>query len=151
MRVVVAAFGSELRGDDGFGIAVLRRLERHPTTPPNVKLLEVGTAGLTLAQELLTPCDRLIVIDAMARGGVPGTLYVLRVDEVPEAREVDMHLAVPAKALALAQSLGALPPETFLVGCEPAQVDELTMELSESVRASVTEAADRVCALIGER
>ena len=26
-RVVVAAFGNELRGDDGFGIAVLRRLE----------------------------------------------------------------------------------------------------------------------------
>ena len=105
MRVVVAAFGSELRGDDGFGLAVLRRMERRAATPPHVKLLEVGTAGLTLAQELLTPCDRLIVIDAMTRGGTPGTLYVLKVDDVPEARDLDMHAAVPAKALALARAL----------------------------------------------
>ncbi|MCA1585695.1 MAG: hydrogenase maturation protease [Acidobacteria bacterium] len=63
MRVVVAAFGNELRGDDGFGIAVLRRIEASGRPQAHVTLLEVGTAGLTLAQELLTPCDRLIVID----------------------------------------------------------------------------------------
>lgn len=153
MRVVVAAFGNELRGDDGFGIAVLRRLEAcQPTQrPPGVTLLEVGTAGLRLAQELLTPCDRLIVIDAMTRGGQPGTVYVLKVDDVPEARDVDMHLAVPSRALAVAQALGALPRETFLVGCEPSDVDELTMELSASVRAAVDVAANRVHSLIGER
>ena len=153
MRVVVAAFGNELRGDDGFGIAVLRRLEasqraRHSA---GVTFLEVGTAGLRLAQELLTPCDRLIVIDAMTRGGQPGTVYVLKVDEVPEARDVDMHLAVPSRALSVAQALGALPQETFLVGCEPSEVDELTMELSDRVRAAVDVAANHVHSLIGER
>jgi hydrogenase maturation protease len=150
-RVVVAAFGNELRGDDGFGIAVLRRLEASPPTRHHVTLLEVGTAGLRLAQELLTPCDRLIVIDAMTRGGLPGTMYVLRVDEVPEARDIDMHLAVPSRALSVAQALGALPAETFLVGCEPAYVDELTMELSDGVLAAVDVAASHVQALIGER
>ena len=151
MRVVVAAFGNELRGDDGFGIAVLRRLEASEHTPRGVTLLEVGTAGLRLAQELLTPCDRLIVIDAMTRGGQPGTVYVLKVDEVPEARDVDMHLAVPSQALSVAQALGALPQETFLVGCEPSEVDKLTMELSDRVRAAVDVAANHVHSLIGER
>ena len=150
MRVVVAAFGNELRGDDGFGIAVLRRLEQSQQTQQHVTLLEVGTAGLRLAQELLTPCDRLIVVDAMTRGGQPGTVYVLRVDDVPAAREIDMHVAVPSRALSVAQSLGALPAETFLVGCEPADVDELTMELSDSVRAAVDVAANHVHSLIGE-
>ena len=149
MRVVVAAFGNELRGDDGFGIAVLRRLEASRQTQEDVKLLEVGTAGLTLAQELLTPCDRLIVIDAMARGGKPGTVYVLKVDDVSRARDIDMHLAVPSQALSVAKALGALPPETFLVGCEPADVDELTMQLSDTVRAAVDVAANHVQSLIG--
>ena len=149
-RIVVAAFGNELRGDDGFGIAVLRQLESMRPTGDPVTLLEVGTAGLRLAQELLTPCDRLIVIDAMTRGGQPGTVYVLKVDTVPEARDIDMHIAVPARALSVAQALGALPPETFLVGCEPASVDELTMELSASVRAAVDVAAGHVHSLIGE-
>lgn len=151
MRVVVAAFGNELRGDDGFGIAVLRRLETSEHKPRGVTLLEVGTAGLRLAQELLTPCDRLIVLDAMTRGGEPGTVYVLKIDEVRAICEVDMHLAVPSDALSLAQALGALPGETFLVGCEPADLDELSMELSDSVRAAVDIAANHVHSLIGER
>lgn len=148
-RVVVAAFGNELRGDDGFGIAVLRRLEATAPQSDHVRLLEIGTAGLRLAQELLTPCDRLIVVDAMMRGGPPGTVYVLEVDDVPAARDVDMHLAVPARALSVAKALGALPTETFLVGCEPADVEELTTELSASVRAAVAVAAAHVKRLIG--
>jgi hydrogenase maturation protease len=119
MRVVVAGFGNELRGDDGFGIAVLRRLEAK-APHDGVTCVEVGTAGLRLTQELLTPCDRLIVVDAMSRGGSPGTVYVLKVEDVAEPTAVDLHLAVPSRALSLAKALGALPPETFLVGCEPA-------------------------------
>ena len=148
-RVLVAAFGNELRGDDGFGIAVLRQVEASQPDPDRVRLLEVGTAGLRLAQELLTPCDRLIVIDAMTRGGKPGTVYVLAVDAVPLAKDVDMHMAVPSQALSVAKALGALPPETFLVGCEPDEVDELTTELSDSVRAAVDVATTHVTALIG--
>jgi hydrogenase maturation protease len=148
-RVLVAAFGNELRGDDGFGIAVLRQVEASRPDPLRVRLLEVGTAGLRLAQELLTPCDRLIVIDAMSRGGKPGTVYVLAVDAVPLARDVDMHMAAPSQALSVARALNALPPETFLVGCEPDDVDELTTELSDSVRAAVEVAATHVTALIG--
>ena len=149
MRVVVAAFGNELRGDDGFGIAVLRRIEASQQLEQHVTLLEVGTAGLRLAQELLTPCDRLIVVDAMARGGSPGTVYVLKVDDVAAAHDIDMHVAVPSRALSVAKALGALPAETFLVGCEPMDVDELNMELSDSVRAAVDVAANHVHSLIG--
>ena len=144
----MAAFGNELRGDDGFGIAVLRHLERTPVRE-SVRLLEVGTGGLWLAQELLSPCDRLIIVDAVSRGAAPGTLCVLQVDEVPDVHDIDMHLAVPSRALAVAKALGALPRQTFLVGCEPAHVDELTMDLSERVRAMVPEAARRVRELAG--
>jgi len=146
-RVLVAAFGNELRGDDGFGIAVLRQLESMPARE-GVRLLEVGTGGIWLAQELLSPCDRLIIVDAVSRGAEPGTLYVLKVEDVDEAREVDMHLAVPSRALAVAKALRALPRDTFLVGCEPASVDTLSMELSTMVRAAVPEAARQVRTLV---
>lgn len=147
-RVVVAAFGNELRGDDGFGIAVLKRLEGAQSRA-GVRLIEVGTAGLRLAQELLTPCDRLIIVDAMHGGGAPGTLYVKKVEAVRPAAAVDMHLTLPVQALAVASALGALPRDTFLVGCEPQHVDELTLELSEPVRAALEPAAMRVAELIG--
>jgi hydrogenase maturation protease len=149
VRTLIAGFGNVLRGDDGFGVAVIRRLGEDGL-PPEVELMEVGTAGIRLAQELLTRYDRLIVVDAMARGGAPGTVYVTAVESVEPAAEVDLHLAVPARALSVAKALGALPGEVFIVGCEPADVDELTTALTPAVRAAVDTALGHVRRLLGE-
>src|SRR5262245_21009530 len=111
--------------------------------------MEVGTAGIGVAQELLTPYDRLIIVDAMQRGGRPGSVYVTEVESVESATEVDLHLAVPARALAVAKALGALPREVFIVGCEPAEVDELTTELTPTVAAAVETALEHVRRLLG--
>lgn len=147
-RMVVAGFGNVLRGDDGFGVEVVRRLREEGGAPAGTVLLEVGTGGIALAQELLTPCQRLVVVDAMTRGGAPGSLYVVQVDGVEPARSIDMHMAVPARALGLAQVLGALPPEVFLVGCEPESTDDLTMELSRCVHDAIDSALVAVQTLL---
>src|SRR5262245_12004449 len=102
-RTLVAGFGNVLRGDDGLGVEVVRRLSESGTAS-DVVLLDVGTGGIRLAQELLGRYDRLIIVDAMTRGGTPGTLYVLMVESVEAAGEIDMHLAVPSRALAVAMA-----------------------------------------------
>ena len=147
-RVVVAGFGNVLRGDDGFGVEVVRRLQDDGIAPPGTVFLEIGTGGVALAQELMTPCDRLVIVDAMTRGGAPGSVYVLKVAGVESARSIDMHMALPARVLELAQAMGTLPREVFLVGCEPAVVDELTMELSMPVQSAIEPALRDVRALL---
>ena len=149
MRILIAGFGNVLRGDDGFGVEVIRRLRESTIERADVHFMEVGTAGIGLAQELLTPCDRLIIVDAMKRGGRPGSMYVTEVESVDSTAEIDLHLAVPARALAVAKALGALPREVYIVGCEPADVDELTTELTPPVAAAVETALDHVRRLIG--
>lgn len=148
MRTLVAGFGNVLRGDDGFGVEVIRRL-RETDHRPDVELMEIGTAGLRLAQELLTPYERLIIVDAMTRGGPPGSIYVTEVQDVESAGDIDMHLAIPARALAVAKALGGLPRQIFIVGCEPAEVDELTTDLTPRVQAAVDSALDHVRRLLG--
>jgi hydrogenase maturation protease len=138
-----------LRGDDGFGVEVIRRCGEMGLAGDEVELMDVGTGGLRLAQELLTGYDRLIVVDAMTRGGVPGSLYVLEVESVAAITEIDMHLAVPSSALSVAKALGALPRQVFMVGCEPAEVDELIFELSEPVRGAVDAAVRQIHHLLG--
>lgn len=148
MRTVIAGFGNTLRGDDGFGIEVLRRLGDSDIERQGVELIEVGTAGIRLAQELLTPCDLLIIADAMTRGGEPGTVYVLEVDSVDDVQRVDMHVAIPSHALSVAKALDVLPAKVILVGCEPMEVDEMTCdltgELTPPVRAAVDVAVRRI-------
>ena len=145
-RVLVAGFGSVLRGDDGFGVEVVRRLHARPL-PVGTTLLEVGTGGIALAQELLTGYDRVVVVDAVQRGGCPGQLYVLRVDSVESLQSIDMHMAVPLRALGLAQTLGVLPRDVYMIGCEPAVVDDLDMHLSDVVEAAVAPAMEQALRL----
>ena len=143
MKTLIAGFGNVLRRDDGFGVEVIRRLEQEGVGK-DVTLLEVGTGGIRLAQELLTPYDRLIIVDAMNRGRPPGSVSVLAVDDGERVREVDMHAAEPSRALALARALAALPPEILMVSCEPAEMDELSMELTGAVQAGVDQALTEI-------
>lgn len=167
--VLVAGFGNVLRRDDGFGVAVVRRLQSEPL-PAGVRLLEVGIGGLALVQELLAgrqgpqttrgepgaPWRRLVVVDAVRRGGAPGTLYLLE-PQVPDpaalepaerqALLTDLHQAEPSRALLLARALGVLPAEVLLLGCEPAECDELGLELTPAVARAVEPAVRRVLAL----
>lgn len=147
-RTLIAGFGNVLRGDDGFGVAVVRRLGERGVASDTVELLDVGTGGIRLAQELLNPFDRLIIVDATTRGGAPGTVYTLAVEGVQPTLEIDMHTAVPSRALEVAQAFGPLPPEIFLVGCEPVDVDELTTDLSPPVAAAVDRAIQQIETLL---
>ena len=147
-RTLIAGFGNVLRGDDGFGVEVLRRLAERGMASESVELLDVGTGGIRLAQELMNPYDRLIIVDAATRGGIPGSVYTLAVDELRSTREIDMHTTVPSRALEVAQALGPLPGAIYLVGCEPASVDDLTTDLSPVVAAAVDQAIQEIVALL---
>lgn len=148
MKTLIAGFGSELRGDDGFGIAVMRRLAERGCLEEDVELLEVGTGGIRLAQHLLGSYQRLIVVDAIAGDKAAGALYIRRVESVAPAADIDLHLAVPGRALAVAQALGALPPEVYLVGCQPLRVEDLSLTLSPPVEAAVDRAVEAIHELL---
>ena len=144
MRTLIAGFGNVLRGDDGFGVEVLRRLGERGIASETIELLEVGIGGIRLAQELLTPYDRLIIIDATTRGGPPGSLYTLAIDDVRPTREIDLHTATPSRALEVARALGPLPREVYLIGCEPSSTEELTTSLSPVVAVAVERALHEI-------
>ena len=150
-RVLVAGMGNDLRQDDGFGIAVVRRFEVS-SVPQGVRIYESGIAGIGLVQELMDGYEALIIVDATDRDTEPGTVFLLEA-EVPtqeamteESRQeflADTHLTVPSQALTLASALGILPQSVYILGCQPKECG-LGMELSEPVERGVTEAVERL-------
>lgn len=156
MTVLVAGVGNTLRGDDGFGVTVAARLIEQGV-PSGVRVLDIGIGGIHLVQELTAIAEGLIVIDAVDQGRPPGTVLVLR----PDVRDVralplqqlrdelaDMHYATPERAFMLASALGVLPPETWIVGCQPVDAERLGQGLSAPVLAAVDIAADEVRRLV---
>ncbi|MFF9774306.1 hydrogenase maturation protease [Streptomyces sp. NPDC013978] len=150
-RTLVAGIGNIFLGDDGFGVETVRRLTERDL-PGHVEVVDIGVRGVHLAYQLLDGYDTLILVDATARGGAPGTLYVIEHDDpaqaapdpTPGAPALDGHRMTPDTVLALLHTLcvgtGGEPPRRVLVvGCEPASVDE-RIGLSPPVSAAVPEA-----------
>lgn len=158
MKILVAGVGNLLQGDDGFGVEVAHRLQA-ADLPPEVTVCETGMGGIHLVQEISAGYDALIVVDAVDRDRVPGTVMIIdpEVDDSGGMTEMerydylaDMHYAKPAKALMLARALGILPKRSFLVGCQPRDMDRLYKGLSEPVAAGVETAISEIHRLIDE-
>lgn len=156
-RVLVAGVGNVLRGDDGFGPAVVRALERAGALPPGVRLIEVGIGVMGLVHELLEGCDALVVVDAVDRGDEPGSLHLLEPDVPPPestpetergALALDLHEVVPASVLLLASAIGVLPPVVRIVGCQPESTEDLSLELGPAVQAAVPVAVELIRRLV---
>ncbi|MFJ6052758.1 hydrogenase maturation protease [Streptomyces sp. NPDC092307] len=162
-RVLVAGIGNVFLGDDGFGVETVRALAEHPL-PDGVEVVDFGVRGVHLAYQLLDGYDTLLLVDATARGGEPGTLYLIEVDGgastdpaggAASPPVLDGHHMSPDAVLALLDTLcagtGATPPRrTLVLGCEPAGVEE-GIGLSAPVAAAVPEAVRTALELIHGR
>jgi hydrogenase maturation protease len=161
-RVLVAGIGSEYRGDDGVGVAVVRRVE----------YLQSGTGSQAGAAATIAPLsdpldllgrwdgtDLAIVVDATRSGEPAGTVRTRRL-ETPDPASIGSSSArLNSRAsthglglddvLRLARSLGSAPARVVLVGVEGSDFG-LGAELSPAVAAAVQEAADAVLEMIKE-
>lgn len=150
--------GNVLRGDDGFGIRVVEELSKNHSFPEAVDIYEAGIGGIGLVQELMNGYDALVIVDAVEKGAVAGTLFVLEplehlmeiTDENLHNSMVDMHYADPSKVLVMARALNVCPPKVFLVGCQPEYVDDAIEGLRPPVMRAVPQAVKEVLSLIDE-
>ncbi len=156
-RVLVVGVGNVLRGDDGFGVAVARRLAERERLPPGVDLIETGIGGLGVVHELMRGYEMLIVVDAVDQDAPPGTVFVLQ-PEVPDPAAIpaaewqrlfsNLHLAEPYRVFLLAKLVGALPDRVFIVGCQPGDGETVSERLSGPVEAALPVAIERVRGLL---
>ncbi|MDQ6873482.1 MAG: hydrogenase maturation protease [Actinomycetota bacterium] len=157
-RVLVAGIGNIFLSDDGFGSEVARRLITQ-VVPDGVAVVDYGIRGMHLAYDLLDGYDALVIIDTLPHRAPPGDLVVLEIgpDDVGEG-DFDAHGMEPTAVLASLGAMGGTLPPTFVIGCEPACLDEgiglspavdgaveaalrLTRELLETTLARVPPAA----------
>ena len=147
-RILVLGLGNALCGDDGFGPAVIARLEGEPADDPPLRLLDGGTLGLILVAAM-AESDALIVIDAAATGAPPGRLATVSgaaMDSLVGGRGASAHGIGLADLLGAARLAGMLPERRALVTIAPA---DLTWGagLSAVVERRIDEAARLVAAL----
>jgi hydrogenase maturation protease len=144
-KILVAGIGNLFKADDAFGCEVARRLsERAPENrmDDSVSVVDFGIRGIDLAYALSDGIyDLVVLVDAIQRGGDPGTVYLIEPDlnNIDAASEggtlgADSHGMHPARVLSWAKAMGAELPIVRLVGCEP---EDIVAE-EEDIRVGLT-------------
>jgi hydrogenase maturation protease len=156
-RVLIAGVGNIFLGDDGFGVQVAERLAKRDL-PDGVLVGDYGISGMHLAYDLADGIETAILVDAVPRGGQPGTVYVIEPARPASAQGNDVqaqaaaffdgHGMQPDVVLSMLGTLGGQVGRVLIVGCEPASVD-YGIGLSPQVAAAVDEAVRVVLRLIG--
>ena len=154
-RILVAGIGNVFLGDDGFGVAVARRLARRRLAD-EVDVADFGIRGMDLAYALQRDYDAVVFVDTAPRGEAPGTLSVIEPDLDLDEVSIDTHGMDPVRVLGLARALGRVPERVLVLACEPERIvhgqhdEDLVGELSAPVQAAVDEAVPLVESLAAE-
>lgn len=116
-------------GDDAAGWRVVERLRQHPGLTAQLKTVEPSQL-----LDHLGDCRRLILVDACHSNQPPGTILRLQWPDsrLRSQRRRSSHAMGLGDALALAETLGWLPPRVIVWGVEISQSqpgEDLTPEV----------------------
>jgi hydrogenase maturation protease len=136
-RVVVLGVGNLVMGDEGLGVRCAWRLEAAGVLPAGVVIIDGGTSTSELLGDL-EDLDLLVIVDAVAGGGAPGSLVRLEGDRIPSAfsNKLSPHQHGINDLLATLQFVGRAPGKVVVLGLTPVRI-ELGFELSPEVEAAL--------------
>lgn len=134
--LLVLGLGNLLCADDGLGVHAVESIRRRYQIPKNASVLDGGTLGLSLLS-YFDGADDVLLVDAIAAQGSPGTLVRLEGDEVAPAvrNRLSCHQIGVADLLDALVLLESYPDRVVLLGMVPESL-ELDTNLSPRVAAN---------------
>lgn len=146
-RVLVLGVGNLLLKDEGFGVRVIQAMEeRGVPLPPDVTLMDGGTAGFALMNPI-AEAERVVVVDVVKGGQPPGTMYRFDTKELGVKRMPmdSLHQVDFYQVLEALEQTGERPEQVVVIGCEPKVID-VGLDLSPEVAGQIDKAIDLVLA-----
>jgi hydrogenase maturation protease len=144
MKTLVLGIGNVLLQDEGVGIHAIGELQRRFAFDDDVEFLDGGTAGVELLR-YLDGKDRILIVDAVAAGHPPGTVFRVEGADVPRMfhLRISPHQIGLSDVLATALISDALPGEMVLFGMEP-ETMTMGLALTATAEASLAKLVDSV-------
>ena len=139
ITVTVLGVGNILLQDEGFGVRVIEEMTRRFSFPPHVQVLDGGTLGMELLR-FLDGTEKLILVDAIAGGKPPGTLYQFYNDEVTAyfKEKVSAHELGIQDVLAVLEVLEQPISEMVVLGVQPESL-AISLHLTDTLASQVHE------------
>jgi len=123
--LLIVGCGNPDAGDDSAGIEIVRRLGELGDCGCDLRIETAPSVGLL---DIFPLADVILFVDAVTRGGVPGTLYLTPLPsnelEPRGLGRLSSHGWGLVESLNLARSLGRAIPRLYLLGIEAGSVTQ---------------------------
>lgn len=142
MGIAVVGIGNILLKDEGVGCHVAHALEEVPL--PDVKVIDGGTSPNVM--QTIEDADKLIIVDAVRGGGMPGEVYRFQLDDITLEQQpfLSLHDISLVDSLLLMRRLYNIG-EITIIGIEPKEI-EWGLELSPEVREKLPQIVEIILA-----
>ncbi|KAA5606278.1 HyaD/HybD family hydrogenase maturation endopeptidase [Roseospira marina] len=144
-RTLVLGIGNILWADEAFGVRAVEALHRRYALPEGVDIMDGGTQGLYLVQDVRA-AGSLLVLDAVDFGREPGEVVIVRGADVPRftgAKAMSLHQTGFQDVLSAADLLGGGPTRLTLIGVQAADLSTWGGPLSAPVRDRLDDVVER--------
>jgi hydrogenase maturation protease len=142
--ILLIGIGNEYRCDDHIGLHVIRILKERKL--PETIILESSGDGAELI-EMFSSARMAILIDAVASGGNPGTIYQFDAHKQPIPAQLSFqstHAFGVGEAIELARVFEQLPPILLVYAIEGENFS-LGIELTPKVEQAGQRVVEQVC------
>ena len=136
-KILILGVGNILLKDEGVGVRAVERLQRDYKFPPNVEIIDGGTAGFGLI-DLLEGAEHLIIVDAVQGNDEPGSLYRFKFEDMPSSisKKFSPHQIGILETLTLKKMLGKIP-DTTIIAIQPKDCSNWGTELTPEIEKKI--------------
>jgi hydrogenase maturation protease len=133
----ILGLGNPLLADDALGLVALERLRDQYELDDAISVHDGGTWGMQL-MPMIEDSARVLFLDAIDKGEVPGTLIRLEGEAIPAtlANMISPHQLDLREVLAMTRLRGTFPEDAVAIGVQP-ETTITRVALSPSVAAHV--------------
>jgi hydrogenase maturation protease len=146
--ILILALGNDVMGDDAVGLHAARLLR--PLLPERVTIREAPVGGFEL-MELMEGFERVLIIDAIAKGAAPGTIHFLSASDFTTVVSSSPHYVGLPEVIQLAERLGIpFPVDIRILAIDVEDPYRIVEELSPEARAALPGVVDRALKIVEE-
>ncbi|MDD3070733.1 MAG: hydrogenase maturation protease [Methanoculleus horonobensis] len=146
-RVCIIGCGNPFMGNDGAGIAVMRRFDGRL---PGVDAIDGGTGGFGLIP-LMEDYEMVVIVDAMT--GIGDRIGEVRTFEVPPSWDLPayaLHDIGIGEVVTIARELG-YAGEIVTVGIEVGEIQAFSKDIDQEVEEGIRVAEQEILTILRER
>jgi len=93
--ILILGCGNILFGDDGFGPKVVDYLEQNYSIPENAEVVNAGCSVRNILFDIILSSnkpEKIIIIDAVDMGRMPGEFFEILIEDIPEIKIDDFSM-----------------------------------------------------------